>query len=200
MTTSRTLALLTLGAIVAVVTWAQLRETPGPEDETGAAATPDTPTISAAELPVLRPAPDLVDLDGWLQREASGLGDYQGRVIVLQFWTFSCRNCKATIPNLQEIYARYGRDQVEIVGVHAPEFGFEEEPEAVLEAAADLGVTWPIALDTSKRNFHSWQEGRTAYWPRTYVIDPEGQIRFDHIGEGKYDELAEVVAVLVAEL
>ncbi len=156
--------------------------------------------IEAADLPVLRPAPDLVELDGWLQTEANSLDDFEGKVLVLQFWTFSCRNCKATIPNLKEIYSAYGRDQIEIVGVHAPEFSFEEDPAAVLTAATELGVNWPIALDTGKRNFHGWQEGRTAYWPRTYVIDGHGQIRFDHIGEGKYEELRDAVAALVAEL
>ena len=156
--------------------------------------------IEAADLPVLRPAPDLVELDGWLQTKADSLDDFEGKGLVVQFWTFSCRNCKATIPNLREIYSTYGRDQVEIVGVHAPEFSFEEDPAAVLTAATELGVNWPIALDTGKRNFHGWQEGRTAYWPRTYVIDGHGQIRFDHIGEGKYEELRDAVAARVAEL
>ncbi len=202
MTAPRALSLVALAAVGVLFAWAWLNEPSDDQDgpATTAGPNPTATSVSAADLPVLRPAPDLVELDGWLQTDAAALEDYRGRVVVLQFWTFSCRNCKATIPNLQEIYASYGRHQVEIVGVHAPEFGFEEDPEAILAAAADLGVTWPIALDTAKRNFHSWQEGRTAYWPRTYVIDPEGLIRFDHIGEGKYDELADAVAALVAEL
>lgn len=150
------------------------------------------------EHPVLRPAPDLVSLDGWIQSGVESLDALEGKVVVLQFWTFGCRNCKATIPNLQEIYHTFGRDQVEIVGVHAPEFSFEAEETNIVAAAAELGVTWPIALDTEKRNFHAWQEGRTGYWPRTYVIDQDGQIRFDHIGEGKYQELQDIVAALVA--
>jgi thiol-disulfide isomerase/thioredoxin len=170
-------------------------------EQIGAPATGavDEARLIAQDLPVLRPAPDLVELDGWLQTEADALEDFHGKVVVLQFWTFSCRNCKATIPTLQQIYSAYGRDQVEIVGVHAPEFGFEEDPDAILAAATELGVSWPIALDTDKRNFHAWQEGPTAYWPRTYVIDAEGLIRFDHIGEGRYEELRGAVAALVAE-
>ncbi len=160
----------------------------------------DGPSVGDPEaLPVLRAAPDLVDIDGWLQTEVRSLDDLAGKVVVVQFWTFACRNCKATIPNLQEIYASFPRSEVEIVGVHAPEFSFESDPNAIREAAAELGVTWPIALDTSKRNFHSWQEGKTAYWPRTYVIDGSGDIRFDHIGEGKYAELRRAVASLVAD-
>lgn len=205
MSTTRKFAFAALFVVAAAFVWAQLRVEPLSDDpeRTAAASTPnepDEPVVVAADFPVLRAAPDLTDLDGWLQTESTTLDDFEGRVVVLQFWTFSCRNCKATIPNLQEIYSTYDRDQLQIVGVHAPEFGFEEDPEAVLGAAADLGVTWPIALDTSKRNFHSWQEGRTAYWPRTYVIDAEGNIRFDHIGEGRYDELQDAVAALIAEL
>jgi thiol-disulfide isomerase/thioredoxin len=205
--TSRLLALIILALLLTAGAWAVLGSEPSSlrgGEATPAAlneATPGTePSSSAADVPVLRPAPDLVELDGWLQTELSSLDEFEGKIVILQFWTFSCSNCKATIPNLQDIYATYGRDRVEIVGVHAPEFSFEENPDAILEAASDLGVTWPIALDTGKRNFHSWQEGPTAYWPRTYVIDADGQIRFDHIGEGQYDELRNTVAALVADL
>lgn len=200
MTTSRALALLALIGGGALFAWATLSGTAGHEPEAVVTQPSEDLQIAASEVPVLRTAPDLVGLDGWLQSETQALSELRGRVVVLQFWTFSCSNCKATIPTLQQIYGRFGRTEVEIVGVHAPEFGFEEDPDAVQKAANDLGVTWPIALDTSKRNFHSWQEGATAYWPRTYVIDPEGRIRFDHIGEGKYDELIDVVTALVAEL
>lgn len=202
MSFTRVLSLIALVAVGGVVTSILLQdEPPAPPPNTSApAVSTSTQPEPALDLPVLREAPPLVNLDGWLQTPSQSLDDFRGRVVVLQFWTFSCHNCKATIPNLQNIYSMYDRSQLEIVGVHAPEFSFEEDPDAVLAAAADLGVTWPIALDTSKRNFHSWQEGPTAYWPRTYVIDPEGSIRFDHIGEGKYDELRDSVAALIAEL
>ena len=75
---------------------------------------------------------------------------------------------------------------VEIVGVHAPEFSFEADVDNIVEAAADLGVTWPIALDTDKRNFHRWQEGPTGYWPRVYLIDEDNQIRLDQRGDGAH--------------
>jgi len=138
----------------------------------------------------------LTDLDGWLQTDVTSLDDLRGQVVILQFWTFGCYNCKNTIPYLQDIYARYHDQGLEIVGVHAPEFDYESEPDSILSAAQDLGVTWPIALDTRKRNFHAWQ-GSPAYWPRTYVLDQNGLIRFDHVGEGAYDELAQTVATLL---
>ena len=86
-----------------------------------------------------------------------------------------------------------------IAGIHSPEFSYERDVDNVVAAIADLGVDWPVTLDQDKRNFHRWQEGRTGYWPRTYVIDSDGNIRFDHIGEGNYDELREVVEALLAD-
>ncbi len=75
---------------------------------------------------------------------------------------------------------------------------YEEDPEAIQTAASELGVTWPIALDTRQHSFFSWQ-GNRGYWPRTYVLDRNGLIRFDHIGEGMYEELEQTVAALLAE-
>jgi len=147
-------------------------------------------------LPDLGPAKELVGIDGWLQADIESLEDLRGTVVVVQFWTFGCHNCKATIPNLEALYAEHGGADFEIVGVHSPEFDYEKDPDAIAAASEELGVTWPIALDTDKRSFRSWQ-GSPAYWPRTYVLDREGHIRFDHIGEGAYEELNETVAALL---
>ena len=94
------------------------------------------------------------------------------------------------------MYAEHGGVDFEIVGVHSPEFDYEKDPDAIAAASEELGVTWPIALDMFRRSFRSWQ-GSPAYWPRTYVLDREGHIRFDHIGEGAYEELNETVAALL---
>ena len=147
-------------------------------------------------LPDFGPAQELVGINGWLQADVESLDDLLGKVVVVQFWTFGCHNCKATLPNLEALYAEHGGVDFEIVGVHSPEFDYEKDPDAVAAAAEDLGVTWPIALDTTRRSFRSWQ-GSPAYWPRTYVLDREGHIRFDHIGEGAYEELNETVATLL---
>jgi thiol-disulfide isomerase/thioredoxin len=150
----------------------------------------------AGEPERLGQAKELTDLDGWLQTEATSLADFDGQVKIVQFWTFACRNCKATLPYLQDIYATYKAQGMEIIGVHAPEFGFERDPDAIAAAATELGVTWPIALDTAKTNFRAWQPGRR-FWPRTFVVDQDGEIRFDHIGEGTNEELEATVAYLV---
>lgn len=159
------------------------------EPSTGDSTTTDT-------LPDHGPAPELRDLDGWLQSDVESLDDLRGKVVVVQFWTFGCHNCKATLPNMKTLYAAHQDEDFEIVGIHSPEFSYEEAPESIARAAGELGVTWPIALDTTRRTFHHWQ-GSPAYWPRTYVLDREGHIRFDHIGEGAYEELNETVEILL---
>lgn len=167
------------------------------DDQTDATVLSNGETEAVVDAPpVLGPAPDLVDLDGWLQTDATEFSSFDNQVRIVQFWTFGCINCKRTLPNLSALYAEYADDGLEIIGVHSPEFAFEEDPTAIQAAATDLDITWPIALDTEKTNFRSWQDGRR-FWPRTYVIDRDGQIRFDHVGEGAYDELNAAVAYLI---
>ena len=187
--------------VIAVLAVGVLLLSRGDGGEAESAAPPTTaPTATTAARtapPMLGNALALTDLDGWLQTDIASLDDLRGQVVIVQFWTFGCYNCTNTIPHLREIYAKHKDSGLEIVGVHAPEFDYEREPAAILAAADDLGVTWPIALDTERRNFRAWQ-GSPAYWPRTYVIDQNGLLRFDHIGEGAYDELEETVATLLA--
>lgn len=162
------------------------------------ADTPATTTV-VPDLPDRGPHPELLDIDGWLQSDVTSLEELQGKVVAVQFWTFGCRNCKATIPHMRELYQKYQDQGFEIVGIHAPEFGFEAEIDNIDQAATDLGVTWPIVLDTRKRTFHSWQEGPTGHWPRIYLLDRDGHIRYDHIGEGRYDQTDAAVQALLAE-
>ena len=142
-------------------------------------------------------------LDGWLNTDATSLEEIreQNSITVVQFWTFGCRNCKKTLDALGQLHADFRDRGVEVVGVHSPEFAYEANVDNIIEAAAELGVVWPIALDTRKYNFHVWQEGPTAYWPRVYVIDSDNQIRFDRRGDGAhtYRELYETVERLLAE-
>jgi thiol-disulfide isomerase/thioredoxin len=146
--------------------------------------------------PILEAKPALTDIDGWINTEASSLDDFAGQVRVVEFWTFGCFNCKNRISHTQELYADFKDDGLEIIGIHSPEFERERDPAAVLEATERLGVTWPVALDTDKTNFRAWQGGRR-FWPRVYVLDQNGDLRYDHIGEGDYDGLHDIVAYLI---
>lgn len=153
-------------------------------------------TVAEEPLPDYGAVKALHEIDGWLQADIASLEELRGKVVVVQFWTFGCHNCKATLDNLKELYAAHAGEDFEVVGIHSPEFDYEKEPDAIAAAADQLGVSWPIALDTKKRTFFAWQ-GSPAYWPRTYVLDRDGHIRFDHIGEGAYDELNETVDTLL---
>ena len=175
----------------------------GGDDDVDVAATvlaDPEPTADDAEpeplepLPVLGTVDTLTNLDGWLNTDYESFEDIRAdhEVVVVQFWTFACRNCKNTLEAMAAIHEEYKDQGVAIIGVHSPEFAFEAEVPNIIEAAEELGVTWPIALDTDKRNFHRWQEGRWGYWPRAYLIDSEGQIRQNERGDGLagYRELA----------
>ena len=161
-------------------------------------------TVPPEPIEVLGTADTLTNLDGWLNTDATSLEEIRAanQLTVVQFWTFGCRNCKNTLEALGRLYTDFRGQGMEIVGVHSPEFSYEADVDNIVEAAADLGVVWPIALDTDKRNFHRWQEGNIGYWPRVYVIDGDNQIRFDRKGDGRatYEQLYETVERLLAEV
>ncbi|MGA9277197.1 redoxin family protein [Ilumatobacter sp.] len=175
-------------------------DTPPPEDTTVDTVT-SSPTVTVdpdpPDLPNRGPHPEFLPVQEWLQTDATSFDDFDGKVVAVQFWTFGCSNCQATFPHTRDLYEKYGGDDFEIVGVHAPEFDFERDVDAVASAAADNGLTWPIAIDNDKLNFRSWQERR--FWPRIFLIDADGNVRYDHIGEGAYDDIDAAVGALIAE-
>ncbi len=176
-------------------------DTTGADSASGAdteAEAPATTTTLSDAPEVIRDAPGIEKLDGWLNTDATEFSQFDGQIRVVQFWTFGCINCKRTLDNMAQLYEKHGDNpNFEVIGVHAPEFNHEKDVDNIIAASADLGVVWPIALDTNKFNFRFWQEDRR-FWPRTYVLDTQGRIRFDHIGEGKYDELNATVDWLIA--
>ena len=212
----RYLALGVLAAGVAAIVWTAVRnDDPGNDSAASVVAVnaagetePATTTVATIVVPVesievLGVADTLTGLDGWLNTDATSLEEIRAanKLTVVQFWTFGCRNCKNTLDALGQLYTDFRDRGVEIVGVHSPEFSYEADVDNIIEASADLGVVWPIALDTDKRNFHRWQPGNIGYWPRVYVIDGDNQIRFDRTGDGRatYEKLYETVEQLLAQ-
>ena len=120
----------------------------------------------------------------------------EGKVILLDFMTYSCINCIRTIPHLRELYDKYKKGGLEIITVHSPEFPFERNEDNVREAIKDLKITWPVVQDN---DFSQWNSYNNRYWPAQYFIDAEGVIRYFHFGEGGYDEAEEVVRTLLKE-
>lgn len=138
------------------------------------------------EAPEFAPRPDRE----WFNSAPLTDADLDGRVVLFDFWTFSCHNCKATIPHLREIHKRYERDGLLLIGVHAAEFEFEKEPAAIEAAIADLGVTWPVVNDPERE---VWRDHKTRFWPTQDLYDGDGTLRYAHKGEGRYEEIEDYV-------
>jgi cytochrome c biogenesis protein CcdA/thiol-disulfide isomerase/thioredoxin len=119
-----------------------------------------------------------------------------GKVVVYDFWTYSCINCIRTLPYLRALHERYAKDGLVIVGVHAPEFAFEKDEGNVHQALDDLDVTWPVATDPDLK---TWSAFHNHYWPAKYIADRTGELRYVHFGEGGYDQTEQVIRTLLGE-
>ena len=135
----------------------------------------------------------------WKHSEFDSLESLGDRIKIVQFWTFGCWNCTATIPNLKELYGETSRDEFEIIGVHSPEFAYEKIWDNVEEACEKLGVNWIVVQDNNLKDFRSWQSGGTGYWPRTFILDEANKIVLDKAGEGAYKEINQTVHDLIAK-
>ena len=150
-------------------------------------------------LPVLGVAPNFAGIDHWLNTPGGkplSIASLRGKVVLVDFWTYSCINCIRTLPHLRAWYAAYHKDGLEIVGVHTPEFAFEHVLGNVRQATHSLDVTWPVALDNS---YATWNEYGNQYWPADYLIDKSGRVRDYHFGEGAYQQTEDAIRALLAK-
>jgi cytochrome c biogenesis protein CcdA/thiol-disulfide isomerase/thioredoxin len=156
------------------------------------------PTNAMGELvlPNLGPLPPLDGLGPWFNSPPLNLQQLKGKVVLIDFWTYSCINCLRALPYVKAWDAKYRKDGLVVIGVHAPEFAFEREPANVAKAIKDLGVTYPVALDN---RYVLWNALHNQYWPAHYIVDGKGQIRYFHHGEGEYDLSERVIRQLLAE-
>ena len=148
-------------------------------------------------LPNYGAAPDFAGIVHWLNTPDNGpltLAGLRGKVVLVDFWTYSCINCLRTLPHLRAWYAAYHRDGLEIVGVHSPEFAFEHDLANVRDAVGSLHVTWPVALDN---DFATWTEYENQYWPADYLIDRTGRVRDIGFGEGGYADTEAAIRKLL---
>ena len=151
---------------------------------------------SASPATVGAPAPEIEGIAAWINSEPVVLRESRGKVVLIDFWTYTCVNCIRTFPFLKLWQSRYADDGLIIVGVHSPEFAFEKDPGNVMNAVADNGITWPVALD----NGHvTWDNYSNRVWPAKYLIDQAGVLRYRHFGEGQYAETEEKIRELLTE-
>ena len=152
-------------------------------------------TASAA-LPDYGPAPNFAGIDGWLNSRPLTMQELRGKVVLIDFWTYSCINCLRTLPHVEAWYRMYHKDGLVVVGVHTPEFAFEHVPSNVRAAVKRLGVRYPVALDNE---YGTWTAYGNQYWPAKYLIDRNGHIRYAHFGEGNYSVTEENIRSLLGE-
>lgn len=140
--------------------------------------------------------PTLADATSWLNSQPLTREALHGKVVVIDFWTYSCINCLRSLPYVEGWYEKYKSLGLVVIGVHAPEFAFEKDWDNVRRAVHDLGITYPVALDN---DYAIWRGFNNRYWPAHYFIDALGRIRAHHFGEGDYEGSEEIIRKLLSE-
>lgn len=129
-------------------------------------------------------APEFSGLQGWINSQPLAMSELKGKVVLIDFWTYSCINCIRTLPHLTSWHKEYRDQGLVIIGIHSPEFAFEKDSDKVKKAVKQHGIEYPVALDN---NFDTWQKYKNRYWPAYYLINRNGQVVYTHFGEGSYD-------------
>jgi thiol-disulfide isomerase/thioredoxin len=149
-----------------------------------------------SNLAVGATAPDFVGIDHWLNSSPLTMAGLRGKVVLVDFWTYSCVNCIRTLPYLEGWYQKYNSAGLVIIGVHTPEFAFEHDTANVAAAIARFGITYPVAQDNE---YATWGAYANEYWPADYLIDANGHLRATQFGEGNYAGTEADIRALLAE-
>ena len=155
-----------------------------------------TENSNGVVLSNLGKAPELAGISGWINTEPFTLAQMRGKVVLVDFWTYSCINCIRTLPYLKAWHEKYAGKGLVIVGVHTPEFEFEKDYSNVVNAVNKYGIHYRVVQDN---DYATWRAYKNQYWPRKYLVDTNGDIRYDHIGEGGYEETENVIQQLLKE-
>jgi cytochrome c biogenesis protein CcdA/thiol-disulfide isomerase/thioredoxin len=140
--------------------------------------------------------PDLSGATAWINSPPLNFASLHGKVVLVDFWTYSCINCLRTLPYIKAWNEKYKDSGLVIIGVHTPEFPFEKDESNVRKAVKDLGITYPVPMDNE---YKIWRSFNNEYWPADYFIDATGNVRFHHFGEGAYDESEKWIRTLLEE-
>ena len=168
------------------------------DEETSASnVTSNEKTANQIDKSGFKKAPNLVGIANYLNTTPEELEkEINGKVVLYDIWTYSCINCIRTLPYITAWDDKYAEHGLLIIGVHSPEFEFEKEVENVELAISKYGIKYPVVLDNDKE---TWEAFENRYWPRKYIADHEGYVRYDHIGEGGYKETEKIIQELLKE-
>jgi cytochrome c biogenesis protein CcdA/thiol-disulfide isomerase/thioredoxin len=153
----------------------------------------------ATELESCGTAPDIKGIQEWFNTPGNqpvDLRELKGKVVLVDFWAYSCINCQRSVPHLTDWYSKYKDSGLEVIGVHSPEYAFEKETRNVMSGAQGLGITYPVAIDN---NLSTWTNYRNRYWPAHYLIDSEGTVRHIKFGEGSYQTTEKLIRELLQQ-
>jgi thiol-disulfide isomerase/thioredoxin len=157
-----------------------------------------SPRMESDSLVIASDSPTAPDFASgtWINSDPLTLKGLRGRVVLVEFWTFGCYNCRNTLPAVKRWHGRYSEKGLTIVGVHSPEFDSEKKIENLRRQVASLGIRFPVVTDNE---YETWRAYNVGAWPTIFVLDKSGRIRWTHVGEGRYDETEHVIQKLLAE-
>lgn len=153
-----------------------------------------SPTKSVAISPNQQFLPEFQGINQWLNSTPLNTANLKGKVVLVQFWTFACINCQRTLPYITRWHQQYASQGLQVIGVHTPEFPFEKDINNVKAALKRHKITYPVPQDNQ---FKTWQAYQNQYWPHLFLADRQGILRYDHIGEGAYDETEQTIRQLL---
>ena len=159
-------------------------------------ASPSTQSDTPIDKSRFKKAPELVGIAGYINTDSDLQEKIKGKVVLYDIWTYSCINCQRTLPYITAWDEKYSDQGLVIIGIHSPEFEFEKDINNVKLAVEKFGIKYPVVLDNDKK---TWDAFENNYWPRKYLADDQGYIRYDHIGEGAYDETEKIIQQLLDE-
>ncbi|MEO5659178.1 MAG: cytochrome c biogenesis protein CcdA [Polaromonas sp.] len=154
------------------------------------------PALPRLTLPIEGKMPPITGAVEWLNSPPLTADELRGKVVLVDFWTFGCVNCRNALPYVREWHRKYKDQGLVVIGVHSPEFAYEKNISNVKRALNDLGIAFPVAVDN---NFAIWRAFNNNYWPAHYFVDAQGRIRFHHFGEGEYEKSEQVIQQLLEE-
>src|SRR5215469_10622520 len=168
---------------------------------TGAATRADIkgeehPMFGATQLPIEGTLPSLTGAIEWLNTQPLTMSGLRGKVVLVEFWTYTCINWRRTLPYVRAWAEKYKDQGLAVIGVHTPEFGFERNLDNVRHAVKEIGISFPVPVDS---NFVIWGAFKNQYWPALYFVDAQGRIRHHHFGEGGYEQSEAVIQQLLTE-
>ena len=163
-----------------------LRATSGGQTVSSRSVTEETKAAAAPELATGQ----------WINSEPLTLKGLHGRVVLIEFWTFACYNCRNTLPSIKKWDTQYRDQGLTIIGVHTPELDYERNIDNLRREVAGLGINYPVVTDNE---YATWKAYNVEAWPTLFLLDKQGRVRWTHVGEGYYDQTEEVIKKLLAE-